>query len=176
MSNKIQQRISPEVDQVIKPCITAMSDIALVEENMGEIDQGNVSPAVKMAKRRCVHIIWRKGDFVVTVKPVEGNKMVCSVCGAEIGTEFNDDAIDDYFNCLKRVNQLLFFGMFKGLQARPIQGLIALKEMLPDAARLHKAMNQFVAKDDKDQNVKDNLGAEFATNELYRSITGFTGF
>jgi hypothetical protein len=48
--------------------------------------------------------------------------------------------------------------------------------MLPDAARLHKALNQYVAKDDKDQNVKDNLGAEFATNELYRSITGFTGF
>jgi hypothetical protein len=175
MSN-IQQRISPEVDQVIKPIIGEMSKIALIEENMTEVDTNNVPMEVKLAKRRCVHIIWRKNDFVVTVKPDKDGKMKCPLCGATIGTDFGEEAVDDYFKCLERVNQLLFFGMFKGLQAAPIMGLIRLKEMLPDAARLQRALNQYVLKDEKDQSINDAIGAEFATNDLYRSITGFTGF
>lgn len=166
-------KVSPEVDRIIKPIIADMTQIDITQQNNPDILKNNEPAEIKRRKRRCVHITWNGSDFVARPKKRDDGKLVCAVCGQEIGTEFNDDAVDDYFRCLKRVNQLLFFGMLKGMMAGPIAGCIMLKETLPDAAKLHRELNEFVSKENKSNNALENIGAEYQSSDLYRNITGF---
>lgn len=171
----MQNRISPEVDRIIKPIIMEMTNIDLAEQQNPMVSSQQEPPELRRLKRKCVHITFNGTDFVIRPKKDETGELVCPVCKQPIGTEFNEEAIQDYFRCLRRVNQLLFFGMLKGMMAGPIQGCLTLKDLLPDAAKLHKELNAFVSKENKDSNAFDNIGAEYQTSDIYRSITGFYG-
>ena len=166
---------SPEVDRIIKPIIMDMTQIDIVQQNNPLISKNNETNEIKRMKRRCVHITFNGSDFVIRARMQEDGRFVCAVCGQEIGTEFNDDAIDDYFRCLKRVNQACLFGLLNGMQAGPLTGLIALKEMIPDAAKLHKELNIVASKENKDNNAIANIGSEYATGNVFGNITGFYG-
>jgi hypothetical protein len=170
-----KQPVSPDVDRVIKPIIIDMTNISIAEQ-MDPTIKNNEPENRKRLKRKCVHITYNQNqtDFVIRARKQEDGKFVCAVCGQEIGTEFNDDAIDDYFRCLKRVNQLCLFGLLHGMPANYLYGIIALKEMLPDVARIHKELNVVVSKENKDNNALDNLGAEYASSS-WNNITGFYG-
>jgi hypothetical protein len=174
MWNINENQPSPEVDRIIKPIIMDMTRIALIQENNPQITENNEDKNIKRMKRRCVHITWNGSGFVVRARMKDG-KLICPVCNQEIGTEFDDDAIDDYFRCLKRVNQACLFGLLNGLAAGPLQGFIFLKEMLPDAARIHKQLNIIANKENKDNNAIGNIGSEYDTGSVYNNITGYYG-
>lgn len=171
----IANKVSPEVDRIIKPIIFEMTNIDIAHQQNPMINPNNEPENIKRMKRRCVHITYNRGDFQIRAKKLEDGRLVCPVCGQEIGTEFTEEAIQDYFKCLKRVNQLLFFGMLKGMIAPCVSGCIALKEMIPDAAMLHKQLNSFVTRENKDSDALSNLGQEYSTSDLYKNITGFYG-
>lgn len=175
MNTMFSSKVSPEVDRIIKPIIMDMTNIDIAQQQNPIITNQTEPPEIKRRKRRCVHITFNGQDFVVRAKKTEDGKLVCPVCGQEIGQDFTEEAIQDYFNCLKRVNQLLFFGMLKGMMAGPLNGCIILKELLPDAAKLHKELNQFVNKESQSNNSLDNIGREYATSDIYKNITGFHG-
>ena len=168
-------KVSPEVDRLIKPIIMDMTQIDIAQQQNPIITTQNEPQDIKRRKRRCVHITFNGNDFVIRAKTLDDGRLICPVCGQEIGQDFGEEAVEDYFRCLKRVNQLLFFGMLKGMMAGPIQGCIALKELLPDAAKLHKELNQFVSKEDKSNNSLENIGSEYAISNMHKNLTGFHG-
>jgi hypothetical protein len=169
-------KVSPEVDRLIKPIIMDMTQIDIAQQQNPIINNQTEPQDIKRRKRRCVHITFNGQDFVIRAKTLEDGRLVCPVCGQEIGQEFNDDAVDDYFRCLKRVNQLLFFGMLKGMMAGPIQGCLVLKELIPDAAKLHKELNMFVNKESQSNDSLENIGMEYATSDMHKNITGYHGY
>jgi hypothetical protein len=168
------EKISPEVDRVIKPIIAELTEIDMTQKMNPMITPNNESQEIKRKKRRCVHITWNGSDFIPRVVKKDG-VLKCAVCGQEIGTEFTEDAVEDYFRCLKRVNQLLFFGMLQGMLAGPIQGCITLKEVLPDAAKLHKELNMYVGRENRSADSIENIGDEYRTSNDDRNLTGFHG-
>jgi len=168
-------QVSPEVDRIIKPIIMDMTQIDIAQQQNPLINKNNEPNEIKRLKRRCVHITFNGSDFVIRARTQEDGRLVCPVCGQEIGTEFNDDAIDDYFRCLKRVNQACLFGLLKGLGPGPLMGFITLKEMLPDAAKIHKELNIMASKENKDNNALGNIGAEYATSNMWANLTGYYG-
>lgn len=169
-------KVSPEVDRLIKPIIMDLTNIDITQKEHPIINNQTEPPEIKRRKRSCVHITYNGKDFVVRARKLDDGRLICPVCQQEIGTEFNEEAIQDYFNCLKRVNQLLFFGMLKGMMAGPIQGCLALKNLLPDAARLHKELNQFVNKEAQTDNSLQNIGDEYSVSDAFKNITGFYGY
>jgi hypothetical protein len=176
MWNTNENRPSPEVDRIIKPIIMDMTKIDLIQQNNPQINSNNEDKNIKRMKRRCVHITWDGvSNFTIRARMQDDGRFVCAVCGQEIGTEFDDDAIDDYFRCLKRVNQACLFGLLNGMSAGPLQGFIALKEMLPDAAKVHRELNIIASKENKDNNAIANIGSEYATGNVFGNITGYYG-
>lgn len=170
---------SQDVDAVISPIIRRMSEIHTAEKimkNANTFNENTVPPEVKLEKRKCVHIIWdsQKGDFVVPIETDNTGRICCKACGQELSPKFDETAVNSYFESLAHVNALLFFGMQKGLDATIIDKLITLKMLLPDAAKIQKGLNTYVAKTDRDKSVNDNIGGEFATVDGFKGITGFS--
>lgn len=168
------EEFDPQVYGIIEPIIDVMTQINIAQKTNPYLNEKNEPEQVKEAKRCCVHIIREaNGEPRLAAERSEDGKLVCSVCGREINTQFNKDALDafDKFNTV--INQLLLFGMFRGLAAGPVKSLIDIKRVLPSLrGRLEELIN-FVTNETKNSETEGNIGTEYAIPNM-RAITSYT--
>jgi hypothetical protein len=168
-------KVNPDVNNLISPIVYDMTRIKLAQDQqkrMGVYNKNNEPDDVKIAKRRCVHIVFDGSGFNIAVEKNDEGKLVCACCGREIATDFSDNAVSKIADVLPVINQLLLFGMLNGLQRKPIENLIALKMLLPDAAKLMSHLCDYVSQENANARTKDNVGAEYQTDLFGNGITG----
>ena len=105
------------------------------------------------------------GFSLATQRNDEG-KLVCKCCGREIGTKFDEDTVNKISDAIPAINQLLLFGLLHGLQRKPVENLIVLKNLLPDAAQMMKELCEFVKNENARASAQDNVGAEYQSDLL----------
>jgi len=167
-------RIHPSVDAVIKPIIYEMTKIDIAQTTDPIIGSSRNEPEqVKEIKKRCVHIIYDKGNFRLAVHKDAHGDYVCRACGRKINAQFDETAVKKITDAIEVINQLLLFGMLNGLKAEPIDTLISLKATLPAAAQLMKELNEYIKRDNKAAENAASLGSEFNIPSQYRGITQY---
>lgn len=159
-------KVHPDVNQLIQPIVYDMTRIKLMQsQQMNRVVGKNNEPEdVKLRKRSCVHILYDGSDFQIAAKTNKEGKLVCECCGREIGTKFDDDAVKKISDALPVINQLLLFGMMNGLQRKPIENLLVLKNLIPDAAQLMSNLCEYVKNENERASTKDNVGYEYQSD------------
>lgn len=164
-------QVSPAVIEMLKPIIDAMTTVNMRQKFDQSLGPHTESHDVKEMKKKCVHVIFEDNDYHLAVKRQENGMLKCTVCGREINTKFDKDAVDTLMAAIPVLNGLVMFGMLIGLRPEPLNMLISLKSVLPSAAQLQLELNQFVNKTDKNADAVNNLGMEYQTPDLFNSIT-----
>ena len=160
-------KIHPDVNNLIQPIVYDMTKIKLMQsQQMRRVAGGknNEPEEIKIRKRSCVHIVFDGSDFQIAAKTNDEGKLVCECCGREIGTKFDDDAVKKINDALPVINQLLLFGMLNGLQRKPLENLIVLKNLLPDAAQIMSQLCEYVKNENERVSTKDNIGYEYQSD------------
>lgn len=168
-------KIHPDVDNIIKPIVYDMTRIDIAQRTNPIVGTHNEPDYIKEMKKKCVHIIFKDGEFRLATQKNSEGKLVCSACGRVIGTKFDASATDKLEAAIEVVNQVLFFGLLNGLRAEPIQSLISIKATMPSVIQLAKELNDYVKRDNAAANDTANIGAEYAMPNQYRSITSLGG-
>lgn len=164
-------KIAPDVRALISPIVYNMTKINIAQTQQKRMyNKINESEEIQLQKRRCVHILYDGSGFSIAATRQDG-KLVCKCCGREIGTDFSDEAVNKIAAAIPVINQLVLFGMLKGLDAQPLNNMILLKTLLPDAAKLMKNLNDFVSRDNAAVSVQDNVGAEYQADLFNMGIT-----
>ena len=172
MISNYGEKFDPMVFGVIDPIIDACTNIDLAQRTNPALKDQNEPDAVKEMKKRCVHIIKENGEFRRAAEKKDG-KLICRVCGREINTSFTEeDTVKVLQNAISVINQLLFFGLFKGLSAGPVKTLIDIKAVLPGVISRCEELNKFVTAENKSAETAANIGGEYAINNM-RSITSY---
>lgn len=164
-------QISPDVMASVKPIIDAMTKVDLDQRYNRNLGPHNEPHEVKEMKKQCVHIVFDGRDYHLSVKKIDNGNLKCTVCGREINTKFDKDAVDTLMKAITILNGLTMFGLLNGLKAAPLQTLISMKTAMPAVAQLQSELNEFVSKTDQNANAVDNLGAEYQTPSMFNSIT-----
>ena len=161
---------NPEVYDVIKDIVGAMTTIETIQKTAPIINANNEPDWMKAAKKSCVHITYVNGDYSLRLKRNHEGVLVCTVCGRPINTKFDESAVKTVVDCIAVLNQALIFGMYEGLEAKYIQSLIAIKAALPEVAKIVQQLSVFVKRDNASADSADNLGVDYLLNG-YRNIT-----
>lgn len=162
-------KIHPDIEQMIAPIIYNMTKIYLTQEQQKKLyNRVTETEETKIQKRSCVHIMFEDGGYVLAANRNEDGKIVCKCCGREIGSKFDDDAVKKISDAIPVINQLLMFGMGRGLRKTPVEHLIILKNLLPEAAQLMKELNEFVKNDEARISKVDRVGWEYQSDPLTR--------
>ena len=168
MANNL--KIHPEVDAVIKPIVYDMTKIHIAQQTNPIIGVHNEPDSIKEMKKKCVHIIFKNGEYSLSTKKNAEGKLVCEACNRVINTKFDNTAVQKITDCIEVVNQTLLFGMLNGLRAQAIMTLISIKSALPAVAQLQKELNEYVKRENSSADSASNIGAEYVIPN-YRSIT-----
>lgn len=163
-------KIHPSVDALIKPIIETMTKIDIAQQSNPLVGSHNEPDYIKEAKKSCVHITFDGSDYKIRADKTSDGRLVCQVCGREIATAFDKNAVDILMQATKIINQIAFFGMLNGLMAEPLATLISIKRTLPAAAQLLSELNEYVKRDESNADTVNNIGVEYNTPG-FRSIT-----
>lgn len=163
----LNNKIHPDVNQLIQPIVFNMTKIKLSQAQQARIyGRSNEPDDIKLQKRSCVHIMYDGSGFALAARRADDGKLVCECCGREINTTFDDDAVNKITDALPVINQLLMFGMLHGMQRKPIENLIVIKNLLPDAAQMMKELCEFVKSENARASTMDNVGHEYQSDLL----------
>ena len=165
-------KIDPQVDAVIKPIIYEMTKIDIAQQSNPVIGTDNEPKVYKEKKKECVHITYDGNDFRLRTEMTPEGKLVCRVCGREIGTKFDRSSVDAITECLKVVNQIVVFGLVNGLRAEPLLTLLSLKRTLPAVAQLMAELNEYVKREEANTDAEKNIGYGYTINNN-RNITSY---
>lgn len=172
--NTFQENFDPRVYDIINPIINAMTQIDIAQKASPTLTDKTEPENIKEMKRSCVHIIRESnGEPKIAVSRDTNGDLVCKVCGRKINTKFDQDAIDTLEKAGSVLNQLLLFGMFHGLSYGPVQSILDIKRVLPLLIARLKELNNYIANESKNSNAENNIGTEYAINNI-RPITGFS--
>lgn len=174
------EAIHPNVIQLIRPIIDDMTKIYLTEQQNpnGWNPYMGVDPnGVKLAKLRCVHMIWdgnKPRPNITTYVDDKGEQhMKCAMCGREIGMKFDKTAIDTLNDARAVVEQIMFVGLMNHMEVRNLELLIQVKSILPYLSQMAANLNKFVKRDDSMQDNIGNIGKEYQNGHNGRITSGF---
>ena len=159
-------KINPDVRRLLHQNILDATQLDIRQKaaaNMGV--QLSETPADEKVKRACCHFTYEGPEPMLRLRRNNEGRVICDVCNREIFTDFKGERnVDILMEACKVINQALVFGIFNNLLPEPIRLLISLKEVLPDAAKLVKQLNQYILKEEANNNAAANLGTEYFNN------------
>lgn len=165
------QKLNQSVDAIVRPIIHDMTQIKVAQATNPLVSRGNEPEYVKQYKRKCVHIVFDGKEYKTDVRRNNKGELYCEACGHKINTTFGKEELDALNKALEIVDQMVLFGLVKGLRAEPLQLLIQLKTALPSATNLMSELSTFVNEEEKISSNMINIGSEYADSGFGRTTT-----
>lgn len=154
------ERINPDVQRLITPIMERMTAIHMAERNVPAIGNTNNDP-YKREKQECVHFIFNGNQPECTLVKTQDGKLKCKVCDREIGTHFDNTAVQTLLEARKVVEQIMFFGMINNMKADCVAGCIDLKKILPELAQIIAQLNEYVKREEQNIDASNNIGEQY---------------
>lgn len=162
------EKIDPNVQRLITPIMSRMTSIYLTERQQPVIGNAQKSDPYKREKQECVHLIFNGNTPECKLVKV-GDTLKCEACGREVFAKFDDNTNSNILlEARKVVEQILFFGMVNNMNPELIMACIDMKKLLPDLAQVALELNEFVRREETNQDNVSNIGAEYRN----QAITG----
>ena len=117
-----------------------------------------------------VHYVCRNGQFVPDISHHD-NKLICDSCGAVIKGDFNEcnEAVFDEF--LAILNQMVVYGITKGMRHTVLSAIISMKINVPATKTLYKQLTNYVNHSATCESY-DQIGSEYVAYDKISTITG----
>lgn len=154
------EKINPNVQRMIEPIIRRMTSIYIEERQYPVIGTQN-RDAHKKEKQECVHIIFNGATPESKVEKAGENTLKCAACGREIYAKFDGSNVQMLLDARKVVEQILWFGMINRLKPDVVATLIDMKKTLPAIAQIAAELNDYVKREETNNDTVDNLGSEY---------------
>lgn len=164
-------KLNPSVDAIVRPIIHDMTQIKVAQATNPLISKNNEPENVKQYKKKCVHMIFDGKEYQIDVSRNTKGDLICNACGHKINTTFGKEEIENLNKSIEILDQMVLFGLVKGLRAEPLQLLIQLKSSLPSAVTLMNELSTFINEEDKANSTMINIGSEYANPGNFGRIT-----
>lgn len=164
------EKINPNVQRILTPIINDMTTIHMIEMSSPLIGVNNRGDQYKREKQSCVHMIFNGNSAYpeCQLEKTADDKLRCRVCGREVYAKFDGHNVEMLLDARKVVEQVLFFGMVNNMTPEIVQACIDMKRMLPDLAQVTSELNEFVKREDSNNDAIGNIGDEYRS----QTITG----
>lgn len=164
-------KLNPSVDAIVRPIIHDMTQIKIAQATNPLISKNNEPENIKQYKKKCVHVVFDGKEYVIDTDRNAKGELVCETCGRKINTTFGKEEIEILNKSITILDQMVLFGLVKGLRAEPLQLLIQLKSSMPSAITLMNELSTFINEEDKANSTMINIGSEYANPGNFGRIT-----
>jgi hypothetical protein len=162
------EKINPNVHRILEPIIRDMTSIHMLEMSQPLIGSNNRGDQFKREKQACVHMIFNGSSPYpeCQLEKTADDKLRCKICGREIYSKFDGKNVEMLLDARKVVEQVMFFGMVNNMTPEIVQACIDMKKMLPDLAQVTSELNEFVKREESNNDAVGNIGEEYRFNNI----------